>query len=223
MLAILLCLPRLAPPAVTAAAPAGEKLVALTFDDGPMGETTERLLDGLRERGVQATFFLIGRQAERYGDTVLKIARDGHQLGIHTYDHLCVQGMGAEQFFDQTERARRAVFRLVGEQELWLRPPYGLMDANTPRFADGPLILWSVDPEDWRDGDARRVCGHIAQIVRDGDIILLHDVYESSVDAALAAVDELTARGFRFVTVRELLDLRGIEPAAGAVVRRAAN
>lgn len=200
---------------------AEEKLAALTFDDGPGTESTLRLLEGLRERGVQATFFLIGRQVEERGDVVLRMAEQGHQIGIHTFDHVCVYGLSQDSFFEQTELAKRSVFRLLGEQELWFRPPYGLMDDNTVRWADEPLILWSVDPEDWRDADARRICRHIVDNTRDGDIILLHDIYDSSVDAALAAVDELQKRGFRFVTVRQLLYARGIDPAPGQVCRSA--
>lgn len=213
-----LLLPR---PTAVPVSGAGEKLIALTFDDGPGAASTLRLLEGLRQRGVRATFFLIGRQVEQHGDVVLRMAADGHQVGIHTHDHVCVRGLDRETFFRQTERAKRSIFRVLGERELWLRPPYGLMDANTARWSDEPLILWSIDPEDWRDDDAGRICRHITDNARSGDIILLHDVYESSVDAALAAVDELQARGFRFVTVAELLHERGIDPAPGRVFRSA--
>lgn len=198
-----------------------QKLVALTFDDGPRPITTQRLLDGLNERGVKATFFLIGQYVECWPEVVERMAREGHQIGIHTYDHVIVSGLDSADVQYQLEQSRRSIYRLLGERDLWFRPPYGAIDANTARWADSPIILWSVDPEDWRDMDRVRICRHVVEHVEDGDIILLHDIYPSSVDAALAAVDELSARGFCFVTVQELLECRGITPQLGQTYRMA--
>ena len=197
-----------------------QKLVALTFDDGPHPEHTGPLLDGLKERGVKATFFLVGTQIQYAPQLVERMAREGHQIGVHTYSHVTVAGLGQEEFRLQVEGTRRMLYSMLGEQELWLRPPYGILDENVQRWADSPVVLWSVDPEDWRDDKVTRIKEHLLTHVRDGDIILMHDIYPSSVEAALQAVDELHAQGFRFVTVEELMELRGITPESGHIYKR---
>lgn len=199
---------------------AEKKLVALTFDDGPRPGTTDRLLDGLGERGVKATFFLVGTQIPYAPELVERMVREGHQIGVHTLEHTVVAGLSREDFCRQVEGERRQLYGLVGERELWLRPPYGGMDDNTAQWADSPVVLWSVDPEDWKDTDTERITQHILDHTGDGDIILLHDIYPSSVDSALAAVDGLREQGFRFVTVAELLEQRGIEPQNGQIYRQ---
>ena len=199
--------------------PPGQKLAALTFDDGPHPEHTRMLLDGLKERGIKATFFLVGSQLAYAPELVERMAREGHQLGVHTLDHVKVEGLEREEFLHQVEGLRREICRLVGERELWLRPPYGQMDEHTPVWSDGPVILWSVDPEDWRGEDADRVARHIVSHTRDGDIILAHDIYPTTVEGVLRAADSLREQGFRFVTVEQLLELRGIVPQSGQVYR----
>ena len=199
--------------------PPGQKLVALTFDDGPHPEYTRALLDGLKEREIRATFFLVGSQLAYAPELVERMDREGHQIGVHTLDHVKVEGLSQEEFLHQVEGMRREIYRLVGERELWLRPPYGQMDERTPVWSDGPVILWSVDPEDWRDGDADRVARHIVSHTRDGDIVLAHDIYPSTVEGVLRAADGLRERGFVFVTVEQLLELRGIAPKSGQVYR----
>lgn len=197
-----------------------KKLVALTFDDGPHPEFTGPLLDGLRERGVKATFFLVGTQIQYAPELVSRMAWEGHQIGVHTYSHVSVVGLEQEEFQLQVEGTRRLIYSLLGERELWLRPPYGLLDENAQCWADSPVVLWSVDPEDWKDADVKRIREHIVSHTEDGDIILLHDIYPSSVEAALTAVDVLRKQGFQFVTVEQLLEARGVVPESGQVYKR---
>ncbi|MBQ3135149.1 MAG: polysaccharide deacetylase family protein [Oscillospiraceae bacterium] len=199
--------------------PEKEKLLALTFDDGPHPEHTAVLLDALAQRGVKATFFLVGCQVELAPELVERMAAEGHQIGIHTLDHVQVNGLSQRDFERQVEGLRRVLYPLVGERELWLRPPYGIMDDNTLRWADSPVVLWSVDPEDWKDTDVRRIVRHITDRVRDGDIVLLHDIYPSSVEAALQVVDCLQEQGWQFVTVEQLLHLKGRAGENGRVYR----
>lgn len=198
----------------------GQKLAALTFDDGPHPEFTGLLLDGLRERGVKATFFLVGTQIQYAPELVSRMAREGHQIGVHTFSHVSVTGLEQEEFRLQVEGTRRLIYSLLGERELWLRPPYGILDENAQSWADGPVVLWSVDPEDWKDADVKRIKEHIVSCTRDGDIILLHDIYPTSVEAALEAVDELQRQGFQFVTVARLMEERGVVPQSGQVYKR---
>lgn len=198
----------------------GQKLAALTFDDGPHPEFTGPLLDGLRERGIKATFFLVGTQIQYAPELVSRMAREGHQIGVHTFSHVSVTGLEREEFRLQVEGTRRLIYSLLGERELWLRPPYGILDENAQNWADGPVVLWSVDPEDWKDANVKRIKEHIVSHTRDGDIILLHDIYPTSVEAALGAVDELQKQGFRFVTVARLMEERGVVPQSGQVYKR---
>lgn len=194
-------------------------VVALTFDDGPRRSTTGELLDGLAQRGVHATFFLVGEMLEGNGDLVERMAAEGHQIGVHTYDHVWLTELSAVDFEKQVGRTRRLLTEMVGEGSYWLRPPYGGVDRGVEKRAGSPVILWSVDPEDWDDKNVTRIVEHIVSNVRDGDIILLHDIYPSSVEAALQVVDRLQERGFLFATVEELAQLRHIELKDGEVYR----
>ncbi len=196
------------------------KLVALTFDDGPKTRTTPGLLDGLDQRGVKATFFLIGKQVEETPDLVTRMAQSGHQLGIHTYDHVALNGLNQADFDAQVARTRQVLASLLGYDDFLLRPPYGTVDDNVKRYAGSPIILWSIDPEDWHDRSVQREVAHIVSEVEDGDIILMHDIFPESVDAALQVIDQLHQAGYTFVTVEELFAARGVTLEPGQVYRR---
>lgn len=200
-----------------AALPAGEKYVALTFDDGPRKSTTERLLDGLKERGAKATFFLIGEQIEANADLVTRMAQEGHQIGNHTWSHQRLDGAHPDEAAQEVERTEAALEALLGGGEYWLRPPYGQVSEDADFGV--PLVKWSVDPRDWESRDAGKVTRAILEHVEPGSIILLHDIYPTSVDAALRVVDQLQAEGYWFVTVEELLWLNGVTPEAGTMYR----
>ena len=195
------------------------KLVALTFDDGPHPANTRRLLEGLELREVNATFFLVGERIGGCEELIREMARAGNQVGVHTFDHGMVTDLSREDFDLQVGKTRALLMDVLGAGEFWLRPPYGIVDESVERWADGPLILWSVDPEDWKDRDTDRIVAAVLEHVQDGDIILMHDIYESSVDAALRIVDALESQGYVFVTVEQLMSLRGVEPECGVCYR----
>ena len=212
---------RPAPAATAVAAAGGEKLIALTFDDGPRRSTTAALLDGLSQRGVRATFFLIGSNVEGNEDLISRMDAEGHQVGVHSASHKMLTGLGDADFYREVGALRRQLEGILGHDHLLLRPPYGKVDRGVERRAGAPIILWSIDPEDWSDDDSERQTALITGSARDGDIILLHDIYPSSVATALAVVDALLADGFYFVTVEELFAARGIELQDGKVYRSA--
>lgn len=209
----LLCLR--APDAVTAdaAAEATEprrRYIALTFDDGPSRATTPKLLDGLAQRGVHATFFLIGSQIEGNEDLVGRMEAEGHQVGFHSYSHILLRGVDRTLFDSDVGGTRQIIQRIVGHGALPFRPPYGLLENYQKNWACAPIILWSIDPEDW---DVRDTDAEVEQIVseaRDGSIILLHDIYPESVAAALEVIDRLHAEGYYFLTVSDLAAERGV-------------
>ena len=160
-------------PVRTAGAPAevtldSPPLVALTFDDGPRSSTTGPLLDGLALREVPATFFLVGNRIPGNEDLVRRMAAEGHQIGIHTYDHVELKGLSRQDFDLQVGKTRALITQLVGEGNYWLRPPYGLMDRQAGQWCGGPVILWSVDPEDWKDDDIDRIVAAVVEHVSDG-------------------------------------------------------
>ena len=193
------------------------KLVALTFDDGPRRSTTTALLDGLAQRGVHATFFLIGAQVENNRDVVQRMDREGHQIGIHTYDHVKLTDLNQTDFDAQVARTRTLLEEVLGHNHFLLRPPYGMLDESVKQWAQCPIILWSIDPEDWKDQNTAREVEQIVSQARDGSIILMHDIFPASVDAALQVVDTLHQQGYLFCTVEELFAARGISLEDGSV------
>ena len=197
------------------------KLIALTFDDGPRRSTTTALLDGLAQRGVKATFFLIGAQLEDHQDLVRRMDAEGHQIGIHTYDHVYLTGLSKADFDAQVASTRQALMDILGHDGFLLRPAYGMVDAAVRQNAGCPIILWSIDPEDWGDQDAARETAHVVSNARDGAIILLHDIFPASVEAALAIVDQLHAQGYLFLTIEELFAARQITLKPGEVYANA--
>lgn len=195
--------------------PAEVKYIALTFDDGPRRDTTEKLLDGLRERGASATFFLVGEEIAGKEDLVKRMAAEGHQIGNHTWSHVRLENAGtAGQEIRMTERALE---ELLGEKDYWLRPPYGIMDEGVE--TNVPLVKWSVDPRDWESRSTAKVVQAVLRDAGPNAIILLHDIYPTSVEAALQIVDALEKEGYWFVTVEELLWLNGVTPEAGRMYR----
>lgn len=136
-------------------------LVALTFDDGPRTSTTSRLLDGLALREIQATFFLVGDRIQGQEALVRRMAEDGHQIGVHSYDHSCISDLSRADFDLQVGRTRGVLSAVLGSGDFWLRPPYGIIDDAGLRWAGSPVVLWSVDPEDWKDQDTGRVVGSV--------------------------------------------------------------
>lgn len=199
---------------VPALSPEPAGYIALTFDDSPNGKTTERLLDGLKARGAHATFFVIGEQIEGQEALLRRMAAEGHQVGNHTFTHRRLDNSGAVGA-QELRRTEAAIGAVLGGSGYWIRPPWGFASAETLREAEAPLIHWTVDTEDWRALNADTVARRITDGAEDGDIVLLHDSYETSVDAALAAIDALSARGYAFVTVEELFARKGVAPERG--------
>ena len=197
----------------------GKKYCAISFDAAWGNEDTQILIDILHQYQVKATFFLVGDRIQGQEVLVRRMAEDGHQIGVHSYDHSCISDLSRGDFDLQVGRTRGVLSAVLGSGDFWLRPPYGIIDNAGLRWAGSPVVLWSVDPEDWKDQDTGRVVGSVLSHVEDGSIILLHDIYDSSVDAALQIADALSGQGYCFVTVEQLLQAKGIQPQDGTVYR----
>ena len=188
-------------PATVASSP----VVALTFDDGPSKQWTEGLLNGLKERNVKATFFLIGANVEGNEPLVERMVAEGHLIGNHTYSHVQLTTISHEAACKEIEEANAVLSAAVGEGIHYIRPPFGSWQEGLDSLVDMEVVLWTGDPQDWKVQNTDRIVEKVLREVEDGDIILLHDVYRESVEAAFQIIDELQRRGYEFVRVDELL------------------
>ncbi len=187
------------------------KEIAITFDDGPHKTNTPQLLDTLKQRGIRATFFVVGQNAAEYPDILKRIVAEGHELANHSYSHPVLASMSQSAVHEQLEKTHQAVLSATGVAMKLLRPPYGAFSEPQRRTANGEFgyktILWSVDPLDWKHRDAARVQSEILSHTQAGAIVLAHDIHKSTVDAMPDTLDKLTEKGFKFVTVSALLAL----------------
>lgn len=192
--------------AVKSAAEAGEnKYLALTFDDGPHPECTKRLLDGLKERDVKASFFLIGESIEGNEELVRQMAEDGHLIGTHCYSHEDLTKMSLDKACEDILKTNQMIADITGQSPEYIRPPFGVWSSELGDCVNMTAVFWDIDTMDWKTQNSGVVLSHIEKKVGKHQVILMHDVFEPSVDAALAAIDTLTKQGYTFVTIDELL------------------
>lgn len=185
--------------------PPESKKIALTFDDGPHFRYTEELLDGLKARDVPATFFVTGEHAALHPDIIRRINKEGHLIGNHTYSHIQLTKSNSRLFREELIKTNQILEELIGEEITYVRPPYGSWDKNLEKDLNMIPVLWTVDPQDWRIADAAQIAASVVNQTEENDIILMHDYFETSIDAALQIVDTLQGEGYVFVTVEELL------------------
>ncbi|MGN0352858.1 MAG: polysaccharide deacetylase family protein [Roseburia sp.] len=181
------------------------KKIAITFDDGPNPNYTEELLDGLKERGVNATFFLLGKEVETYPEIVKRIYEEGHLIGTHSYEHVNLSNLCDSAAIEQVDKTNTAIYHITGEYPQYIRPPFGCWKCNLDYETTMVEVLWDIDPLDWKTDNSDVVTERVVSKVQEGDIILLHDASESSVKAAFQIIDELEQQGYQFVTVEELI------------------
>ncbi|MDO4454398.1 MAG: polysaccharide deacetylase family protein [Eubacteriales bacterium] len=179
--------------------------IALTFDDGPHPVYTPLLLEGLRERGVKASFFLIGKNIEGNEEIVKQMAKQGNIVGNHTYNHVKVKALSPEQACEEMKKTSDLVEKITGETTCYIRPPFGEWDEKLDCGMDMISVMWTIDPLDWTTKNVSQVVNKVVTEAGENDIILLHDCYASSVEAAFQIIDQLQAEGFEFVTVEELI------------------
>lgn len=187
----------------------GEKApcIALTFDDGPSSVHTPKLLDGLKERGVHATFFLIGKNIEQDGNAeiVKRMYEEGHLIGNHTYSHVEITKLDDEHAYEEICRTNELIEGITGVPVEFMRPPFGSWQKELEARVQVIPVMWTVDPLDWATENVDEIVNKVVTEVEENDMILLHDCYDSSVKAALRIIDLLQAEGYRFVTADELI------------------
>jgi len=190
--------------------------IAMTFDDGPHPQNTPRLLDMLRERNIKATFYVVGRSVNMYPEITRRIVAEGHEIGNHTWTHRNLTRLSNASVRDEMERTRDIIVATCGVKPRTMRPPYGALRQSQRNWIyqefGYPTILWNVDPEDWKRPGLSVVTSRILNNTRNGSIVLAHDLHKPTVDAMPKTLDGLLRRGFKFITVSQLLALDA-EPA----------
>ena len=191
-----------------------KKMVALTFDDGP-GQYTMQLLECLEENDARATFFMQGINAQQYPDEIRKMQEIGCELGNHSYDHPQLTSLSGDQIKEQFEKTSSIVEDACGSRPTVARTPYGAQDETVLSYVGFPCFMWNIDTLDWKTMDADSTYKTTMDSVTDGDIVLMHDIHQPSVEAALRIIPDLVEQGYKLVTVSELAKAKGITLEAG--------
>src|SRR5436309_11414472 len=191
--------------------------IAITFDDGPSATLTPKLLDLLAAHHIKTTFFVIGENVAEHPDIVARAAREGHEIGNHSWSHPNLAKMSEEGVRSQLRPTDDAIKSATGFRTILLRPPYGSITAREKRWIHDEfgyqIILWDVDPNDWKRPGPAVVRNRILQETRPGSIVLSHDIHPGTIEAMPSTLDALEAKGFKFVTVSELIRAATARPA----------
>jgi peptidoglycan-N-acetylglucosamine deacetylase len=194
--------------------------IAMTYDDGPHPQNTPRLLDMLKQRNIKATFYVVGNCVNLYPEIVRRTVAEGHEIGNHSQTHRLLSKLSDDEVRKELSGCRDAIIRAAGVQPRTMRPPYGGLVQRQREWVHAeygyPVILWSVDPLDWKRPGASVVGSRILAGASQGGIVLAHDLHSQTVDCMPATLDALIARGFKFVTVSQLLAMQVQAPATPA-------
>ncbi len=201
-------------PAPTAAT--REKAVALTFDDGPSRENTGKILDVLKSCGAHATFFVLGSRAKVDGDILKMELEAGCEIASHSWDHPQLNKLPWSKVKDQMNKTDKTVKKMTGGYQIqYLRPPYGAISDTMRKRLDKPMILWSLDTLDWKTRNAKKIFKKVKKEVKDGDIILMHDIHPETAESIKQVVPWLQEQGYDILTVSELAERNGKKLQAG--------
>ena len=188
---------------------------ALTFDDGPDIRYTPLLLDGLKERNVRVSFFLLGEKVEQYPELVERMQKEGHLVGNHTYHHVQLNKLNETKAREEILKTNNLIYETAGVYPLYLRPPFGAWKKNLELCVEMFPVFWDIDTLDWKTRNAKNTINVVMNEVKDGSIILMHDIFKESVDAAEVFIPQLIQEGYQLVTVSELAAAKGITLEAG--------
>ncbi len=187
-----------------------KKLIALTFDDGP-SNNTKYFIKELQKRDALVTFFVVGNRVKKYEDVLKEAYLIGNQIGSHTYSHKNLLYLNEEEITKEIEKTNEAIYNVIGTKPTIIRVPYGNINKKIRSISNMNHILWNVDTLDWKYKNSNRVYKEIIKHAEDGNIILLHDIFKTSVNGVLKAIDELKKQGYEFVTIDEMVYLKNIK------------
>lgn len=195
-----------------------KKMVALTFDDGP-GKYTKTIVDCLKENNAKATFFVVGRSVNSNPGAVRYAYKAGCEIGSHSYNHSNLAKLSATDVKKEMSDTDKLIKKITGSKATLMRPPYGSIGDVTKKNVGKPMILWSIDTLDWKTRDTKKTIDAVMKNVKDGDIVLMHDIHEPTKDAALQIIPKLKKQGYQLVTVSELAKYRGYNLEKGVSYR----
>ena len=196
----------------------GRNHILITFDDGPAGNTTRRLLDELAKRDVRVTFFALGSRIEMYPDIIQRAFKEGHTVASHGYSHRDMFNMEDSEIIDDINRVNTLILNTIGVTNRFVRPPYGNVNQHILSIAGVSFVNWNIDPEDWKYHDADVVYNNIMAGARNGAISLSHDLYETTVDGVIRAIDSLLAQGYALISLEEAIKLGLIDPNTNQII-----
>lgn len=188
-----------------------DKYVAITFDDGPNPQTTPGLIEMLKEKGVKATFFMVGYNISAFPSVVKNVYDNGHDIGIHSSKHSNYSLMKSDEVIEDIDKCSDMLYKIIKKRPYLVRPPYGSIKIDEINTKDYFFVNWNVDTLDWKSESPEQIAESALKSIRSGSIILLHDIYQTSCDAAGLIIDKLLEDGYRFVTISEFYDLNGKE------------
>lgn len=197
----------------------GKKLVAFTFDDGPGYDVTENLVDQLTNRDAKVTFFMVGNRVEKQPLLVKKIFDAGHTIGNHSYSHKSFKKQKVEAYLQEINHTNQLIKDITGQDVIYLRPPYGSYKKSTLDNVNMNFVLWSIDTLDWKTRNVDLIYEEIINNVQDGDIVLMHDLYPTTVEAAIKAIDFLLENNYAIVSLDEMYRLRGTTPVLNSSIK----
>ena len=193
-----------------------KKMIALTFDDGP-NYNTSKVIDVLNKYDIKATFFVLGSRAINNKDILKKMADSGMEIGNHTYNHLLLTKYDENKIRSEIEDTSKVIYSATKKMPKLLRPSYGSVNNKIKKVANMPIIIWDIDTLDWKYHNSKRITSRVVNKVRDGDIILMHDIYSASLNALSNIIPILQDNGYEFVTIDELFYYKGISLENGKV------
>lgn len=195
--------------------PPDQKVIALTFDDGPKKGTTDIVLNALEKYHAHATFFVLGSMAEKHPELVRRIADAGQEIGSHSWSHPQLTKLSDAAIQYQIDHTNTVIEQITGKKPALIRPPYGSVDAHVRKYLGNmQVVLWNIDPEDWKYRDSDYVVQAVMRHAADGRTILMHDIYQTSANAAVEVMRQLTAEGYKIVSVSELQEIQEQRAAA---------
>lgn len=181
-----------------------DKMVALTFDDGPHYKYTNQILEVLKEYNSNATFFVVGNSINNNEMIIKKILENGNEIGNHTFSHRNLVYLSKDKIINEIEKCNNSVFKVSGYTPKIIRPTYGILNKNIKSVITDPIVLWNIDPEDWKYKNSNYIVNNVLKNIDDGDIILLHDIYKHTAKAVEKLVPLLIEQGYKLVTVSDL-------------------
>ena len=194
-----------------------KKSISFTFDDSPNQNKTNKILSSLEDNHFHATFFVVGNKMTKNRDLLINIKNSGNEIGSHSYDHSNMNKMSNEEFVEDYNKVNDIYKSIFNEDIKYIRPPYGLIKDSHLNLVNATYIMWNMDTLDWKRRNSNYIINYVVNNVKDGDIILFHDSYNSTVEAIEELLPILYSKGFQVMSVSELFELKGIKVNAKEV------